>query len=315
VTPTVSIVVPAYNHEAFLDARLASVFGQTVTDTEVILLDDASPDSTANRLRKEGNRKNVSLCLSTTNSGSPFAQWNRGVEMARGQWIWIAESDDDAETSLLERLLTAAESDNAIVVSCHSRLIDANDKDGGILQHDAFPNNARWESNFATDGLSELKNYLYIQNTIPSASGVLFRRESYPGSDASFRLAGDWLTWGNMLTKGVFSHVAEPLNRSRVHAQTQRVGTIKTAQLEREATRVQANFRKICTIPPSTRFEGAQRYATSMRQGIQAGRYRITPLQLAHFTSQLAKASPTVALRFAASLPRALTAALWNHST
>jgi glycosyltransferase involved in cell wall biosynthesis len=315
VIPNVSIIVPAYNHEAFLDARLESVFGQTVSNTEVILLDDASPDGTANRLRQEGSRKNVSLCLSTTNSGSPFAQWNRGIQMARGRWIWIAESDDDAETSLLEKLLTAAETDNATVVSCRSRLIDADDKDHGILQHDAFPDNTRWESDFTTEGLSELKHYLYVQNTIPSASGVLFRRESYPGSDVSFRLAGDWLTWGNMLTKGAFSHVAEPLNRSRVHAQTQRVGTIKTAQLEREAMRVQASFRKSCTIPPSIRFQGAKRYATSMRQGIQAGRYRITPLQLAHFTSQLAQASPKVALRFAASLPRVFAASFWKRST
>ena len=309
MTPSVSIIVPAYNHEAFLDARLSSVFGQTITDTEVILMDDASPDGTAARLSMEKSRPNVSLALSTTNSGSPFAQWNRGVEMARGQWVWIAESDDDAENTLLERLLTAAEANQAIVASCRSRLIDAENNDHGFLEHDAFPNETRWESDFATDGVSELQKYLYVQNTIPSASGVLFRRDAYVKSDPTLRLAGDWLTWGLMLTQGTFTHVALPLNRSRVHAQTQRVGTISTAQLEREALRVQEQFRNQCQIPAAIRKIGAKRYATSMRQGIQAGRYRLPPHQLVDFTARLYIASPLAALRFTASLPRTILSA------
>ena len=105
--PLVSVIVPNYRHAAFLPERLASILGQTVTDLEVILLDDASGDGSAEILRacaaQDGRVSHV--VVNTTNSGGPFRQWRRGVDLARGTWIWIAESDDGCAPDLLERAL------------------------------------------------------------------------------------------------------------------------------------------------------------------------------------------------------------------
>jgi glycosyltransferase involved in cell wall biosynthesis len=90
-TPRVSIILPTYNHAAYIDAALDSVFAQTYKDFEVIVVNDNSPDNTdeilskyQNKIRYEKNQKN---------NGIAFTK-NRGVALARGEYIAILDSDD-----------------------------------------------------------------------------------------------------------------------------------------------------------------------------------------------------------------------------
>ena len=104
--PKVTVIVPNYNHANFLSQRLVSVQQQTFTDYEVILLDDKSTDNSLEVLEKYAvKNKNTTLYANDSNSGSPFAQWNKGVELAKGEYVWIAESDDYCEPQLLEKLV------------------------------------------------------------------------------------------------------------------------------------------------------------------------------------------------------------------
>lgn len=74
---------------------MKSIFNQTFQDFEVILLDDASTDNSREILHKYQEHPKVShLIINETNSGSPFKQWEKGLAFARGEFIWIAESDD-----------------------------------------------------------------------------------------------------------------------------------------------------------------------------------------------------------------------------
>src|SRR5215469_17881071 len=103
--PRVSVVVPNYNHAQFLPKRIDSILGQSFQDFEVILLDDCSTDDSRSILSQYSAPPRVRLEFNQTNSGSPFKQWNKGVRLANGKYIWIAESDDYADERLLERLL------------------------------------------------------------------------------------------------------------------------------------------------------------------------------------------------------------------
>ncbi|MFT7619692.1 MAG: glycosyltransferase involved in cell wall biosynthesis, partial [Planctomycetota bacterium] len=94
--PLVSVIVPNYNHAKFLGPRLESVFAQTFQDFEVIYLDDASNDNSNEVANSFNSDPRMSMVLNQENSGSPFVQWNKGVSMAKGDLIWIAESDDRA---------------------------------------------------------------------------------------------------------------------------------------------------------------------------------------------------------------------------
>ena len=97
--PRVSVVVPNYNHARYLPERLATIEAQAVEDVELILLDDRSTDESRAVLEKfaRETRLPVRTAFNDVNTGSPFAQWRRGAEMATGEYLWIAESDDAAE--------------------------------------------------------------------------------------------------------------------------------------------------------------------------------------------------------------------------
>ena len=107
--PKVSIVVPNYNHAKYLRQRIESVLTQTYRDFEVILLDDCSTDESREILRSYASDARGRMEFNAQNSGSPFKQWNKGVGMARGKYVWMAESDDYADERLLERLVAILE--------------------------------------------------------------------------------------------------------------------------------------------------------------------------------------------------------------
>ena len=102
--PKISVVVPNYNHARFLPKRIDSILGQTLQDFELILLDDCSTDASRSILDKYADNPKVRTEFNAVNSGSPFTQWSKGVRLARGQYVWIAESDDYADERFLERL-------------------------------------------------------------------------------------------------------------------------------------------------------------------------------------------------------------------
>ena len=108
--PLVSVIVPNYNHAPYLRQRLDSIFNQTYKNFEVIILDDCSTDNSKEIIEEYRNRPQFShVVYNEINSGSPFKQWAKGFELAQGEYIWIAESDDWAELNFLEELITKAE--------------------------------------------------------------------------------------------------------------------------------------------------------------------------------------------------------------
>ena len=105
--PLVSVIVPNYNHAAYLPLRLESIFSQTYPNFEVILLDDASTDDSAQVLREFHQRHadKSTLLVNEENSGGVFHQWEKGLQLARGEIVWIAESDDWCTENFLETLV------------------------------------------------------------------------------------------------------------------------------------------------------------------------------------------------------------------
>ena len=102
--PLVSIIVPNYNHAKYLSARMDSILNQTFQDFEVIILDDCSTDNSRTVIDSYRDCEKVSnIVYNEVNSGSPFIQWNRGVSLARGSLIWIADTDDFCQIEFSRR--------------------------------------------------------------------------------------------------------------------------------------------------------------------------------------------------------------------
>jgi len=234
--PTVSVVIPNYNHARYLRQRMESVLGQTYQDFEMILLDDCSTDESESILREYAGDPRVRLEFNEKNSGSTFKQWNKGVRLARGEYVWIAESDDYADPHLLEKLVARLDADpKAAFAYCRSWRVLADGEITGFSDvYLADLDGHRWTADFWADGREECQKYFVQRNSVPSASSVLFRREVYErvgGADECLVFCGDWKMWASMaLTGGKVAYLGEPLNYHRFHeanvtARSERLGT------------------------------------------------------------------------------------------
>ena len=123
-SPLVSIIVPNYNHERYLVQRLESIFNQTFQDFEVILLDDCSTDDSVIMLQRYATHPKVThFVVNEQNTGSPFKQWKKDIDLARGKYIWIAEGDDWAESTFLEILLPLIKQEDVGIAFCNSNWV------------------------------------------------------------------------------------------------------------------------------------------------------------------------------------------------
>src|SRR6267378_5588953 len=84
--PSVSVIVPNYNHARYLRQRIESVLGQTYKDIEVILLDDCSTDESRAIISEYSADPRVKVVLNEVNSGSTFKQWKKGMGLAHGEY-------------------------------------------------------------------------------------------------------------------------------------------------------------------------------------------------------------------------------------
>ncbi|MES2567372.1 MAG: glycosyltransferase family 2 protein [Bacteroidota bacterium] len=222
----VSVIVPNYNHAKFLPKRLESIFNQTYEDFEVILLDDCSNDDSVSILNSYTAHPKVShFVVNTENSGSPFKQWKKGIELAKGSFIWIAESDDYCSPFLLEKIISFINCNKEELGLVYTQTVDVNEKGEEIFDRikytSGFDPNI-WQQNYTMPGTTFIENYLKVKNVIPNASAVLFKKalvddSIFSNELVSMRMAGDWLFWIKILPKTHIGFIAETLNYFRNH--------------------------------------------------------------------------------------------------
>ncbi|ACB51713.1 probable glycosyl transferase, family 2 [Crocosphaera subtropica ATCC 51142] len=226
--PKVTIIIPSYNHAKFLEQRLDSILNQTYQDFEIIFLDDASSDNTKEVFSKYANHPKIKKAIfNSQNSGSPFKQWNRGVKEAKGEYIWIAESDDCADEKFLETLVPLLEDAPKIGIAyCQSLQINEEGKiTANYSDYTQKIANNRWNNDFTNSGINEVANYLIIQNTIPNASAVLMRKKAYIEAGMApenMRLSGDWYCYLKILKNYDIAFCHQSLNYYRYHSQMSR---------------------------------------------------------------------------------------------
>lgn len=221
----VSIIIPNYNHAPYLRQRIESVLKQTYTDFEVILLDDRSEDESLEILKKyEKHPKIKGVFINNENSGSSFLQWKKGINLAEGEYIWIAESDDVADPQLLENLTRLLDKNGTLDVAfAQSNVINSDGKITGIWT-DPWTKHCNVHTEIMINGREFIDQFMLEQNVIPNASAVLIRKSAIPSLKPIFKmkLNGDWLFWIIVLSNSRIAFVNKPLNFFRKHAHTVR---------------------------------------------------------------------------------------------
>ena len=226
--PLVSVIVPNFNHARYLRDRLDSIYRQDYSHFEVILLDDASSDDSLSVLREFAERyaSQTSLHVNVVNSGGVFHQWKKGLSLAQGSLIWIAESDDYCESTHLSELVRFFRNEAVALAFCRSEFVRGDELKTewstdealadclGALVHQPFIQSAH-----------RLVNHAWAKkNLVVNASSALFR---HPGplpllQDEEWtrlRLCGDWIFYLNLIRGGLVGYTPKTTNYYRQHGE------------------------------------------------------------------------------------------------
>jgi glycosyltransferase involved in cell wall biosynthesis len=238
--PLVSVIIPNYNHAAYLNERIDSVLNQTFRDFEVILLDDCSTDNSREIIESyRGHEKISQIEYNEVNSGSTFIQWKKGLDLAQGDWIWIAESDDAADELFLSKIMD----DPSPLNFSNSRIIDFQSNSSDCYGFSEMPSKKAYpffKSDFVMDSKDFTNEWMLTDNFIPNASAVVFSRthamdvmNKIRTELSSMKLMGDWLFWILFLQNcSKVRYLTIHLNSFRIHENTVRMKSIKQRSLE-----------------------------------------------------------------------------------
>lgn len=218
----VSIILPSYNHSEFLLERLKSILNQTYKNWEAIIIDDQSTDESvqiiSSFLKQNPGFKVKDFIINEKNSGSGYFSWQKGIELADTEYIWIAETDDFSEPEFLEELVEILDLNQETALAfCGSNYMENN--------------KTIYNSANRTQDLAVEKNQYKIINKsvflermpfntyITNGSSVVFRKPqiAIPLEIFNNRLCSDIFLWSYLLQNNSFAFLNKNLNFFRRH--------------------------------------------------------------------------------------------------
>jgi glycosyltransferase involved in cell wall biosynthesis len=238
--PGVSVIVPNYNHAQYLPQRLESIFTQTYQDFEVILLDDASSDNSRDVLERYSKRADVIIQRNEQNTGTPFRQWLKGIDLAKSEIFWIAESDDLSDPDFLKFLLPAFDDPKVKLAYANSYIIDEKGTILGDYLNSPYLislSTTKWHASYKVTAEQEINDGLGVKDTILNASAVLFKKSvldnSFRSTFSGMQIAGDWYFIANSIKNGTIQYNARKLNYHRRHSESVIGKILQGKKLER----------------------------------------------------------------------------------
>ncbi|MEO8786757.1 MAG: glycosyltransferase [Chitinophagaceae bacterium] len=232
--PKVSVIVPSYNHARFLRQRLDSIYQQTYSNFEVILLDDSSTDESRIILEEYRQRyPQITQCeFNKNNSGGVFNQWKRGFEIASGDLIWIAESDDYCSENLVAELVKYFV-DNAVMLAyCRTTFVEKESAEPiwSLEEYLTELDPVLWRNSYVMSAHRLVNKAWAIKNLVPNVSSAIFRhpRKLELLRDEKWmqmRICGDWVFYLHLIRGGLVAYTLEATNYYRIHQANTSVST------------------------------------------------------------------------------------------
>ena len=269
----VSVVIPNYNYESFLEERIDSILFQTYPVYEIIILDDCSTDGSVNLIKKkisENPSIRMSLVKNKKNSGSVFSQWQKGFKESTGDFVWIAEADDSCNPRFLEEVMRGFDNQNVVISYCESKRID--DKNNVISDSCRdwmlVVSDNRWNKSYVNTGEKEIIESLSICNTIPNVSAVVFKKSNQVEiieNAKKYKISGDWYIYYNLLKNGDIAYCSKSLNYFRKHDNSKSTVTKRDVEL-RELLEIQKDVRDNYTLTSEIIKKQGYRYGEIIKE-------------------------------------------------
>ena len=260
----VTVVVPNYNHSAYLRERLDSIYQQTYRNFEVILLDDCSTDESRDILEEYRDRypERTQTIFNERNSGGVFRQWRKAMDVAKGDLVWMAESDDWCALNFLEELVPSFVNEAVSLAYCRTDFMNQDGKDRiwTIEQFLADIDPDLWKRSFLLTAHQLVRKAWSKKNILPNVSSALFRNcrdmplmldEQWHG----MRIAGDWIFYLHVIRGGLVAYSANSVNYHRMHDANTSTATYSTDAYYLEHEMVAKTVNRLYEVPESVFFE------------------------------------------------------------
>ena len=190
--PKVSIIIPVYNAEKYIETTIKSVLAQTISNWELLLIDDSSDDSTPIICNKFVKADSRIIYVRQIENGGPSKARNLGLDSAQGEFIAFVDSDDTLEPTFLNKMLTAAIEGNSDIVWCnYKEIVEGNViyKNHNLPCRSPIPYEFYIRLFFANiEGLGSLWNKLY-RRCFLEQNNMRLNTERVHGEDWEFNMS------------------------------------------------------------------------------------------------------------------------------
>ena len=155
----VSVIIPVYNVEKYLKECLDSIINQTLKDIEIICVDDGSTDNSLAILEELAKKDDRFIILKQENKGAGIAR-NKGLEVAKGEYLSFLDSDDFFELNMLEELYNIAKNKNSDIAICNFDYYNNKTKEFIKNKENVIPQNLN-EKDFDKELLNWFKEFAH----------------------------------------------------------------------------------------------------------------------------------------------------------
>lgn len=221
--PFISVCIPTYNGEKYLQECLESILSQTYTSFEVLIIDDGSSDSTIQIIKEyEQKFNNFSFIANKKNLGL-VKNWNHCILKAKGEWVKLFFQDDVMKNNCLEKLVENISDDDYFVINERAFIIEDNAsdklkrvynnlntlekfgiKEGKVLQLDFF----------------KLLRKYFLNNFLGEPSSIMFKKDLIKEIglfDSNLKQLCDFEFAVRIISNYGFVYIPEKLTSFRVH--------------------------------------------------------------------------------------------------
>lgn len=205
MVPKVSILLPAYNQEKYIEETVESILSQTFTDFEFIILDDASSDRTAERIQTFEDER-ITFYQNAENLGS-VGTLNKGLALCRGEYIARIDGDDIAYPERLAKQVAFLDSHSDVGVVGSAVQCFSDSGMGEVMRYE-------------TDSSALFSSFLLAETSMVAHPAVMMRRCLFEGgiqySQEHF-YAEDYKLWNDLKWHARIGNLPDVLLKYRIH--------------------------------------------------------------------------------------------------
>lgn len=230
-SPLVSVIIPAYNHERYVQETVRSIMKQTYRNIELVIIDDGSTDRTFDKiteLEADCRKRFTNILMKTQANVGICETLNRLISLASGEFLYLIASDDVAELDAIESLIPCFDNNDVVLAVGDNCIIDSDSRitgwgkqreydTGEILFYSWWEYNCHIRPELKTIG-DNFGSYESLLKGPYLTNGYLIRKSAMDKTGGYVKgILEDWYIWLQLAKQGKFVFVDRKLFRYRWH--------------------------------------------------------------------------------------------------